>query len=256
MKTLMACMAAGLSMAAASYAGVSGDLWFGIRGGPSVPRLSGGNNDVSRGYDSILAPNGGLVSEYYLTDRFSLLVEVDYSGQGGERKGMQPITQTPDGLPQLPPGQLLYGDFKNTSKLNYLEVPVMGKYEWGSGEHWRCFAELGPYVGYLLDAKEETRGTSQIYVDKNGTPLTIEGNPLPAMSFDSDTNVRGDLNKWNVGIMGGIGTAYLLNPNNQVFLDLRGEYGLTTVQKDTEQNGKSHTGSAVLSIGYKFMFGR
>ncbi len=257
MKKQMVCsLAACLSIAAATCAGEPGDFWLGIRGGPSIPHLSGGGNEVSRGYDSIIAPNAGLIAEYGLMTRFSLLVEVDYSGQGGERKGIQPITQSPEGFPQLPPGQSLYGNFKNKSILNYLEVPLLGKYEWGNGDHWRYFIELGPYVGYLLNAKEESRGTSQIYVDKAGTPLTVGGQPLPAVSFDADTNVRGDLNKVNAGVMGGLGTEYLLDRNNQIFLDLRGEYGLTTVQKDSERDGKSHTGSAILSIGYKHLFGR
>lgn len=255
MKKLIPCVVIGLSIAAVSYAGDAGDLWLGVRAGPSVPRLSGGGNEISRGYDSIVAPNGGLVADYFLTSGSSLLIEVDYSGQGGERKGLQPITQTPQGLPDLPPGQLLYGDFKNKSILNYLEIPVMGKCEWGSGEHWRCFVEAGPYVGYLLNAKEESRGTSQIYVDQQRTPLAIDGQPLPPMSFDASTNVKSDLHRINAGITAGIGTAYLFNANNQVFLDLRGEYGLTTIQKDTFDNGSSHTGNAVLSLGYKVRFG-
>jgi Outer membrane protein beta-barrel domain len=256
MKTEIFCILTGLSMVAACRAGEPGDFWLGVRGGPSIPRLSGGGNEVSRGYDSILAPNAGLMAEYYVTGQFSLLLEVDYSGQGGERKGLQPITQTPDGVPGLPPGQTLYGDFKNKSLLNYLEIPVMGKYEWSCNTHWRYYIEAGPYVGFLLDATEKTSGTSPIYVDKNGTPLTLNGTALPPVSFDADTNVKGDLHSTNVGIMGGVGTGYLFNPDNEIFLDVRGEYGLTTVQRDTELNGNSHTGSAVLSIGYKHRFSR
>src|ERR1019366_8875318 len=62
---------------------------FGVRGGPSIPRLSGGGNEVSRGYSSILALNFGLVAERSFSSRFSVLAEVDYSGQGGERRGLQ-----------------------------------------------------------------------------------------------------------------------------------------------------------------------
>ena len=38
--------------------------------------------------------------------------------------------------------------------------------------------------------------------------------------------------------------------------DLRGAYGLRAVQEDTAANGRSHTGQAVLSVGYMFKFGR
>src|ERR1035438_10275669 len=90
---------------------------FGVRGGPSIPRLSGGGNEDSRGYSSILAPNFGLVAERSFSSRFSLLAEVDYSGQGGERKGLQPVTQD---LPLPPPqGSYYYADFTNRSELDY-----------------------------------------------------------------------------------------------------------------------------------------
>jgi len=102
---------------------------FGVRGGPSIPRLSGGGNEVSRGYSSILAPNFGLVAERSFSSRFSVLAEVDYSGQGGERRGLQPVTQD---LPLPPPqgGQYYYADFTNRSELDYLEIPILAKYEW------------------------------------------------------------------------------------------------------------------------------
>ena len=232
------------------------EFLLGVRGGPSIPQLSGGGNEISRGYDSRLAPNFGVVGEYYFTPRLSLVAEIDYSGQGGVRKGVQPITQSPEGLPPLPPGQFLYGDFRNESILNYLEIPLMLKMDWELCEHWRCFVEGGLFVGFLLDAEEHTRGSSQIFVDPNRTPLTMGGQPLPPVSFDSTTDNLGDLNKVNWGVIAGVGVTYLFNPRHQLFLDLRGEYGLRAVQKDTATDGNSNTGCAVLSLGYKYSFGQ
>ncbi len=228
----------------------------GVAGGPSIPRLSGGNNEVSQGYESRLAPNFGVVGEYTFTEHLSLLAEVDFSGQGGVRKGMQPITQSPAGLPPLPEGQYLYGDFKNESILNYLEIPVMIKYRRNFAEQWNWFAEAGPFVGFLLEAKEKTSGTSEIYVDKDGTmPLAVEGQPLPPQSFDQTTDVKSDLHKFNWGVTGGVGISYLATKNSQIILDARGEYGLREVQRNTERDGSSHTGNAVFSIGYLYNFG-
>ena len=245
-----------LAALAAGPAARAGDLWIGLRGGPSIPRLSSGDNEVSRGYSSRLAPNFGLMAELGLADHLSLQLEVDYSGQGGQRDGLQPITQSPAGLPPLPPGQYLYGDFKNESILNYLEIPLMLKWHWDLSEHWRCFVEGGAFIGFLLDAEEHTRGTSQVFVDANGTPLAMNGQVLPPVSFDANTDVKSDLNEVNWGIIGGVGVAYLFNQQHQILLDLRGEYGLRAVQKDTATNGSSNTGCAVLSVGYVFNFGR
>ena len=228
------------------------EWWIGLRGGPSIPHLSDGGNEVSKGYSSIVAPNFGLMVEYYFTHNVSVQFEVDYSGQGGERDGLQPITQSPEGLPPLPEGQYLYADFKDKSVLNYLEIPIIGKYQFDLYDHWHPFIEAGPYIGFLLNATEKTSGTSQIYVDHNRTPLTIDGQPVPPVSFDADTNVKGDLNEVNAGIMAGGGIAYVINSLNQIFIDIRGEYGLRSVQKNTARDGSSNTGCAVFLVGYKY----
>ena len=236
--------------------GRADDWWVGVRGGPSMPRLTGGGNEISSGYSSRLAPNFGLMTEYSLMDHLSIQLEVDYCGQGGVRDGLQPITQSPAGMPPLPPGQYLYGDFRNESILNYLEIQLMLKCHWDYSEHWRCFVEGGVFVGFLLDAEEHTRGSSQIFVDQNRTPLAVNGQPLPPVSSDPTTDNLGDLNKVNWGVIAGVGVAYLFNQQHQLFLDLRGEYGLRAVQKDTATTGSSNTGNAVLSLGYMFNFGR
>jgi hypothetical protein len=229
------------------------DWWIGLHGGPSVPQLSGGGNEVSRGYSSIVAPQFGLLGERFFSKHFSVQLEINYSGQGGERDGLQPITQAPSELPSLPPGQYYYADFKNKAELNYLEIPVMVKYHWEISSHWRSFVEAGPYVGFLLNATQKTSGMSRIYL--NGAPLTIRGQPLPPVSFAADTNVKSDLNTVNWGIMGGIGVEYALDNRNNIFLDLRGEYGLRSLPKDTATNGNSKTGCLVFLIGYKYNLG-
>lgn len=226
---------------------------MGLRAGPSVPHLSGGGNEVSRGYSSIVAPQFGLLGERFFTKRLSLQLEINYSGQGGERDGYQPITDPPAELPSLPPGQYYYGNFKNKSELNYLEIPVMGKYRWQMSSRWHSFVEAGPYVGFLINATEKTSGSSQIYL--NGAPLTVGGQPLPAVSFAAKTNVKNDLNAVNWGIVGGVGLAYAFNDHNELFFDLRGEYGLRNVPKDTAANGSSKTGCIVFTIGYKYDLG-
>lgn len=228
------------------------DWWIGLRGGPSIPHLSNGGNEVSNGYSSIVAPNFGVFVERFINDHISVELEINYSGEGGERDGLQPITQAPM---DLPPGQYLYADFKNKSVLNYLEIPLMGKYQWVHSKRWCSFVEAGPYVGFLLSAKEKTSGMSQIYLDRNRTPLTIEGQPLPPFSFDADTNVKNDLNTVNWGIMAGVGMGYMLNDHNEIFFKIHGEYGLRSVQKNTASNGSSNTGCLVFSIGYKYKLG-
>ncbi|MCX7009404.1 MAG: hypothetical protein NTY53_19540 [Kiritimatiellaeota bacterium] len=54
----------------------------------------------------------------------------------------------------------------------------------------------------------------------------------------------------------GIGIAYLVTPQHQFFFDLRGEYGLRAIQRDTGDNGSSNVGAAIFSVGSMFNFGK
>ena len=239
-----------LVLAAGSVAD-GGEFWLGLRGGPSLPSLTGGGNEVSEGYSTIVTPNFGLVADYYLTGHWSVQVEANYSVQGGERDGMQPITQSLPGLPPLPPGQYFYADFQNKSVLTYLDIPVLAKYRGRLSERWRFFGEAGPYIGFLLKAEQETSGASVVFADRDGTtPLT----PGP-VSFKATTDVKDKLHDVNVGITAGLGLAYMLAERHQVFLDIRGQYGLIPIQKDTDLNGDSHAGAVLFLLGYMYRFG-
>ena len=80
----------------------SAQVRVGIHGGLSVPDLSGGDNIISEGYTSRLAPNFGISAEFGITNIFSIEPQIDFDGQGGQRNGLQPITST--SLPALPSG--------------------------------------------------------------------------------------------------------------------------------------------------------
>ena len=169
---------------------------------------------------------------------------------------MQPVTAIPPALSQmLPPGTMLYADFKNESVLNYLEMPVTAKFTWG--DKLKYYINAGPYAGILLNATQKTEGTSQLYLDKKGMqPLGIQGQPMPAQSFKADTDIKQDINTINFGFTGGIGLAYPVKGAGEIILDARGAYGLTPIQKDTKANGKSCTGGLFLTLGYAYTFQR
>jgi len=231
------------------------DVNVGIKGGVSIPNLSGsGDNVVTKNYKSRTAITFGAFVELGLSDKFSIQPELNYSQQGGVRKGVQPITRPIPGLPPLPPGQYLFGDFKNTAKLNYLEIPVLLKYKFGSKGKIRFFLNGGVYYGYLLNATTVTKGTSTIYVDENKTPLLVPplGTPLPPMSFDAKTDVINDVNRNNFGLTGGGGLLIPSGKKNNFIIDVRISRGLTHIQKNTALNGESRTGNFVVSFGYVF----
>lgn len=236
------------------YSSKAQKIKIGLDAGVSIPELKSNNsNELSQGYKSRLASVFGAFADFGIDKIFSIKVFINYAGQGGKRTGMQPVTNIPGQLgSMLPPGTTLYADFKNISALNYLEIPVMAKWEWGNS--WRYYLNVGPYVGLLLSAKQKTSGNSQLYFDKGGTMPVPDpanpGQPLPPLSFDATTDVKSSLHKGNFGITGGGGIVKNICKTGELILDVRGAEGLTTIQKDSQNDGKNHTGGLFITLGY------
>jgi len=225
-------------------------LFLGVKGGLSIPELQGGGTPQSEGYSSRLAPNFGAYINYELNSYISFQAEVLFSGQGGVRNGMQPIDNVSN-LP-VPPNTSLYANFDNETILNYLEIPVLIKYNYSrSTSGIYAYIDAGPYLGILLNAKTETSGNSNIYLDPSGsTLLTVNGYPVPSQDFNAETDNSSKINKVNVGITGGIGIGMSID-HSLLDLDLRAVYGFIPIQAD-EENGSNHTGALYLTIGYGF----
>jgi hypothetical protein len=239
------------TMTAASFAQSSSSKFtLGIFGGLNIPRLSGGGgNELSRDYTSRSGEAFGFTSNLDLGANFSLRTDLLFSSEGGKRNGLQAIDAASFN-PQAPAGTYLYANFKNQSILNYLELPVMLKYSFPVKSS-SFYIDFGPYVGYLLNAKQKTSGSSIVYADRGKTtPVSVNpqtGQPY-AVPFDATTDVTSSINRINLGITGGIGYAQHVGKDVLLF-DVRGAYGLTYVQKHSA-DGTSHTGNMLISLGY------
>ncbi|MEZ5344663.1 MAG: porin family protein [Pyrinomonadaceae bacterium] len=231
--------------------------YVGFKGGISIPKLSGdSDNELSRDYQSRLAPNFGAFVEIGITKKFSVQPEVNFAGQGGKREGIQPITRPLPGLPVLPNGVYYYGDFKNTAVLNYIETPVLMKYKFGKKDKPKFYINGGVFYGRLVTAKTITEGSSTLYLDRNGqNPLLLppNGNPVPPIPFDADTDIKDEVNKNNFGFTGG-GGIEIPSGKNYFLIDGRISRGILNIQKDTVLNGSNKTGNIIISVGYAFNF--
>jgi hypothetical protein len=231
------------------------DFEAGIIGGLNIPNLTGGgDNPLSSGWSSRTGASFGITGTMRLGENLFLRADAIYSSEGGKRDGMQPVDASSLD-PSVPPGYYVYANFKNESILNYIEIPVMIKYKYPVGRSSAFYADLGPYAGILINAKQKTSGSSIVYSDKKGTiPLSVDqstGEPFP-VSFDANTDILNDCNKFNLGLTGGIGFSHTIGMGD-ISLDIRGAYGLTTVQKDS-QSGSSHTGNLLFALGYSIPF--
>ena len=230
---------------------------LGIRGGISIPNLSAGGSDqtpLNTGYSSRLGLDMGVFAEFKFSDSFSLQPMLEYSAQGGKKDGLQAFTTPPQVAQEFPPGQspqYLYANYNSTAKLNYLMLPVLAKFGWNfKASPLRLYADAGPFLGYLVYAKQVTSGSSQFYTDPGGTQ------PLPGgpQSFDNTQDIKDQTHKANVGIEGNIGLAYKFKKSN-IFIEGGANYGFLSIQKGTA-NGKNNTGAATVALGYSFWLGK
>ena len=228
---------------------------IGLKGGLNLPSLSDNSKNIySEKYKSYTSYEAGIFAAYMLSNSYSLQLEVNYTVKGGVRKGLQPIPSNslPLGLGALiPNGTILYGNFENKSELEYLEIPVIVKSNiFDLGDKWKLYANIGPYVGFLLKATQITSGSSNIYLDPNG----VQSIPvLPAIPFDAETDVKDQLRSVNFGFIGGFEITRELSAKSELLLDIRGSYGFIPMQKD-EVYGTSKIGSVVFSLGYAYKF--
>ncbi|QJB33093.1 PorT family protein [Chitinophaga oryzae] len=227
---------------------------LGAKAGLSIPNLTSGSssNPINSGWSSRLGLDAGIHAEFHLTKRFSIQPEIRYSSQGGKKDGNQGFAPTPEmagafqqmGQP-VPP--YLYATYKSEAKFNYLMVPVLAKYHFGFSPKWDLYVAAGPFVSFLLNGKNETSGTSQIFADDaHKQPL-----PFPAVDFTRDQDIKNDLKKANFGISGHVGLAYHLNGRSAIFIEGGGNYGFVKIQKDAK-NGENNTGAGVVVLGYSY----
>jgi len=224
-------------------------LYLGVKGGISIPNLSaGGDNPVSKGYASILGPYFGVFAERGCSKHFSLQVELNYSAQGGKKDGTQAVPTAPFAA-YFPPGapvpEYLYANFYSKAQLNYLELPILVKFHTSLGHQWKFVADLGPYVGYLLHAKDVTRDSSNIYFDA----AEQQQFPVGKQDFSGNQDLTDQVHRFNFGIQGGIGLEYVVKGMGYFYLHVGGNYGFLNIQRYAE-DGKNNTGSATFALGY------
>ncbi|NLR80689.1 porin family protein [Chitinophaga eiseniae] len=228
---------------------------LGVRGGISIPNLTGGGsslqNPLNTGYSSRQGPDFGILGEYHLSKLFSIEAMISYSSQGGKKNGFQAYPFPEEAKPVVPPGQpippYLYADFKSQAKLNYLMVPIWAKFGWNLGHSpLRLYVDAGPFFGFLVGAKQVTSGSSNVYFDEGKTMQV----PIGTADFNRTTDIKDQLNTFNFGVSGNLGLAYLFG-RSQVFVEGGGNYGFLNIQKGSN-NGKNKTGAATASIGYAY----
>ena len=220
--------------------------YLGLKGGISIPNLSAGSgnqNPLSDGFSSRLGADFGVLAEFPITKTFSIQPEIDYSGQGGKHDGLQAV---PNQDPNIPV-PYLYANYKNVARVNYLQIPILAKFNFRLSDKWKFYVDAGPYAGFLLGAKEITSGSSYLYLTDSSGAQPVSPQPE---SFDSTQSIKSQINTFNFGIVGLIGFSYKVG-GGRLFIEGGGSYGFINIQKYAS-DGTNYSGAAVAHIGYEY----
>ena len=135
---------------------------------------------------------------------------------------MSPITIRPGAFYTQKGAQVTDGNIESTTKLNYLEVPVVGKFDFIlDNPALTPHVYFGPYVGFLLNAEQEVSGGGS----------------------SGSTDISDEINNTDLGVVVGAGVDI-----NRFKAGIRYSTGLTEVAKNDFLDGKNGAFSIVLGI--------
>jgi opacity protein-like surface antigen len=187
------------------------EVRIGAKGGVNLATLGG---DVENADHRTAFHLGGLV-EIPLSERFAIQPEILYSAQGAEYEDSGSFA----GVPY---------DYTVTTKLDYIQVPVMAKVYLVEG----LALEAGPQVAFLVNDKYEYDGDLGPFGD----------------SGEGDLN-ENDLSSIDVSI--GAGASYRLPMG--LFFGARYNFGLGNVNDGADKDDyKIHNNVLQVSVGYSF----
>ena len=161
---------------------------FGVKAGLNLANMTvDGNNDNNLKYGL----HAGIFNRVMITDAFALQPELLYSSKGFKSKYNE--------------GSIVDAEAK--FNLNYLELPV--KLVFNLSEDFNF--QLGPYVGYLLNANVNT-----------------DANVLDFFDIDPNANIDRDrFNAFDFGLTGGLGFTF-----DPLVVGFNYNLGLTKVADD------------------------
>lgn len=191
-----------LSYTLFSLAQNKGDVEFGINIGYNSSTVTSGYFSADPG----IGFNTGFATDYYFSDRWSIKGKLIYDQKGWDNGFFD------NGL----------GALKADYNLNYLTIPVMANWHFGSKRNW--YLNFGPYAGFLLNAKESSL----------------------------NTEVNDYFNSTDFGLALGVGVKIPVSDKLKIYLEYDGQGGMSNIFKDNQGNRITGSRSA-FNVGLNFM---
>lgn len=252
---------------------------LGAKYGVSLGNLSDNSTNIySRNFESSVGQDYGIFSELIISQHTAIRLEVLSTRKGGRRDGIQPIPVSRliesgqdlntlnqiaifSGGSTITDETPLFANFSNKSELNYIEIPLLFKYNFWKEK--QLYIEAGPYIGFLLSADQITLGSSTFFADEQGNlPLQIP-NPFdpstpfgfPEQQFNATTDVIDNLERTNYGIHFGLGYTQIYNNKHDISFGVRATYGFAPIQEN-ELFGTNRIGSVTFNFSYARIFSK
>ena len=248
-------VAATAVLCAASWAGASPQpyLELGVKGGLGLAKLGGdgvaasGDFDIDliEGYPELgnglidlggdLKPGfaGGAYATVHLNDRFGIRLEALYAMKGGQGDIDAQVDVYDQSFTYLGSYELTG---KNTMKLSYFEIPLLGVFSFPAGAAGTFDVFAGPEIAFITSAKLKTELTMSV----GGESETGSG------TVDMSNEVKGT----DFGGVLGAGLSYRLD-QIVMFGEARWTYGFTNIpDTDEEVNVKNNSFGLMVGIGF------
>jgi len=174
------------------------------------------SGDVSLSTDYKAGFQAGVVADFGITEKFSIMPELLFSQRGAKYK------------------MSIAGNSVSASEtLNYLQLPINAAYKFDVGMGSKIFVFAGPYFGYGLSGKDKLETTINGEKDSSSTNV----------KFGSKQD--DDLKAFDIGLNVGVGYLY-----EKIFFKLQFNPGLMNLSNVSGTSGRN-TNFAV-TVGYFF----
>ena len=190
---------------------------FGIEGGPNWSVMYG-DKIITDNYTPGISFTGGIFFQVNFTDIISVRTSLSFDRKNF--KGSRDVMFTENNGDEIGLGSF-YSNF------DYLVLPVL--FRVNIGKSFNIFANAGPYIGYLIQAKS--------FGKINATGDTFNRKYDNAQSLD-------------LGVSAGIGCSIPLGNHFNISVEFRDNIGLLPVLKEGSNSAKFNSTYGVIGLSY------
>lgn len=130
------------------------------------------------------------------------------------------------------------GSFTGTRTLNYLHIPLMARFRYPFSRSWGAYANVGPALNFLLNAKETSQRTE-----------TFPNRTQDIYNFNAD--VKSAYKSFSLGYTLGAGATVTVW-DGQLYIDLRYATDFGNIYTSSYPHGASS--NLMISLGYGLRF--